>query len=78
MPGAYVLIHRLFQFVMYQCRDRVYRCIEYFVFHVLMHDSYASMHTEQKGFVIYLMLYVSMQRLYVSMLTDIKCILIVI
>ena len=50
MPDAYVLIHRLFQLVMYRCRDRVDRCIESFAFHVLMHDSCASMHTEQKEF----------------------------
>ncbi|KAI5424614.1 hypothetical protein KIW84_030700 [Lathyrus oleraceus] len=31
-------------------RDRMDRYMEPFAFHVLMHDSYASMHTEQKKF----------------------------
>ena len=54
------------------------RCIKPFAFHVLMHDSYASMHTEQKEFCDIPHAVCIDAEAYVLMHTDTKCILIVI
>ena len=54
------------------------RYMEPFAFHVLMHDSYASMHTEQKKFCDIPHAVCIDAKAYVLMHTDIKWILCVI
>ena len=78
MLNAHVLMHRLTQVVMYRSRSRVYRCTELLHFHVSMHGSCVSMHTEHNLFCHLIKAACIDAQIHVLIHTVTKCILIVI